>query len=287
MGDPVVLAVVAGALAEPGGEDGLDGQVELLVGVLGELAAGVGADDLAERGRGITQVARIEVGVQGGAPGVLDGVEGMVEARAVHAQHDAPEHLDKAAVGVPAEALVAGQVDEAVQRGLVEAEVEDGVHHARHRELRARAHAHEERVGRIAEALAGLALDFPHRLQDVLPEPVGKLLAGVEVVVAGFGGDGEAGRHRQAGAGHLGQAGALAAEQVAHRRVALGLAGAPGVDVALRGLVGAAVRARGLGHRGRLLGTCRAGLRRPRGRCVAAIVPGSPEGTLPAAAPSA
>src|SRR5262249_51236525 len=49
--------------------------------------------------------------------------------------------------------------------------------------------------------------------------------------VAGFGGDGEAGRDREAGVGHLGAAGALAAEEVAH-------AGAPlveEIDPLLRG----------------------------------------------------
>ena len=41
VGDLLAVAVVVGALAEPGGEDGLDGQVELLVGVGRELGAGV------------------------------------------------------------------------------------------------------------------------------------------------------------------------------------------------------------------------------------------------------
>ena len=57
--------------------------------------------------------------------------------------------------------------------------------------------------------------------------PVGQLLAGREVVVAGFGRDGEARRGRQAGEGHLGQAGALAAEQVLHGAVAFGAARRP------------------------------------------------------------
>ena len=41
VGDLLVVAIVAGALAEPAREDGLDGQVELLVGVLRELGAGL------------------------------------------------------------------------------------------------------------------------------------------------------------------------------------------------------------------------------------------------------
>ena len=45
VGDLLVVAVVAGALAEPAGEDGLDGQVELLVRVLREARAGLVLDD--------------------------------------------------------------------------------------------------------------------------------------------------------------------------------------------------------------------------------------------------
>ena len=179
----------------------------------------------------------VEVGVLLRAVGRLGRVEHRVEALAGHLHDDAPEHLDEAPVGVPAEALVAGQGDQAVQRGLVEAQVEDRVHHARHGELGARPHAHEERVGGVAEALAGLRLDRLDGLEDVVPQPVGQLLAGGEVVVARLGGDGEAGRHRQARVGHLGEAGALAAEQVAHPRVALGPAASEGVDVALGGAV--------------------------------------------------
>ncbi len=46
--DVLVLAVVRGALAEPRREDGLDREVELLVGVLGEVATRVGLDDRLE-----------------------------------------------------------------------------------------------------------------------------------------------------------------------------------------------------------------------------------------------
>ena len=48
---------------------------------------------------------------------------------------------------------------EALHRGVVDAEVEDRVHHARHREDGARAHAHEQRPIRIAETAAGALLE--------------------------------------------------------------------------------------------------------------------------------
>src|SRR5207237_7573890 len=143
--------------------------------------------------------------------------------------HDDPaEHLDEPPVRVPAEPLVVREVDEAVERLLVETEIEDGIHHPRHRELRPRADRDEKRVRRLAEALARLALDLPDRLENVIPEAVWKPLTGREVVVAGFGRDRETGWRRQPGDRHLGQPGALPAEQVAHRGAPLGSTVAPG-----------------------------------------------------------
>ena len=239
--DLVVLAVVVRALAEPRCEDGLDGQVELLVRVGRKVPAGLRLDHCQELGHQLAQGRSVKIGVLLDAAARLGRFQGVLELLAVDAHHDPAEHLDEAPVGVPAEALVAGQRDEAMEGLLVQAQVEDRVHHAGHRELGTRADADQQRIGGVAEALAGLALDFADCRQDVVPQPVGQLLARGEVVVARLGGDGEARRHRQAGVGHLGQPGALAAEQVAHRRVALRAAAAEGVDVAL----GRAVLARG------------------------------------------
>ena len=262
VGDLLVVAVVDGALAEPAGEDGLDGEVELLVRIAREVAAGVLADDPLRLLDDLAQGGGVEVGVLLRAVALLGGVEGVVEALGLHVHDDPAEHLDEPAVGVPAEPLVAGQRDQPVERLLVEPEVEDRVHHPGHRELGARADRDEERIGGVAEALAGPGLDLLDRHEDVVPEPVGELLAGREVVVAGLGRDREAGRHREPRVGHLGQAGALAAEQVAHRRVALGRPAAPGVDVALGGSVGTVGgRDGGLGHRNGSSGWGAAGAR--------------------------
>ena len=167
-------------------------------GIAREVAAGVGLDDRLELlGEGL-EVGGGEVRVLLGAVGRLRGLERVVEPLALHVHDDPAEHLDEPPVGVPAEPLVAGQRDQAVERLLVQAEVEDRVHHPGHRELRARADADEERVGGVAEALAGRRLDLLDGLEHVVPETVREALAGREVVVAGLGRDREAGRHREA-----------------------------------------------------------------------------------------
>ncbi len=84
------------------------------------------------------------------------------------------EELDEAAVGVVAEARVAGVPDLALQGLAVEAEVEDGVHHARHGHGRAGADRDQQRVGGVAEALAGLGLQGLHVGVDLVHDPVGQ-----------------------------------------------------------------------------------------------------------------
>ena len=59
----------------------------------------------------------------------------------------------------------------------------------------------------------------------------GETCRSAHVFAAGLGLDGESRRHRQAGVGHLGQAGALAAQHVLHLAVAVGLAAAEEVYV--------------------------------------------------------
>ena len=147
--------------------------------------------------RELLEVLGVEVGVGRDASSLLGRLEGVVERSPGHVEHDSPEHLDEPAVRVPREALVLGEGDQAVERLLVQAEVQDGVHHPGHRELGARPDTHEERVVRVTEGLAGLDLDLADGLEDVVPEPVGQTLAAGEVVVAGLGGDRESGRDRR------------------------------------------------------------------------------------------
>ena len=127
----------------------------------------------------------------------------------------------KAPVGVERKTAVVRELRQALERPRVEPEVEDGVHHARHRELRTRAHRDEQRILDVAEFLAALLLDVMQCLDRLLPHAIGELLARGVVGVASLGRDREPGRYRQPGPRHLGDAGPFAPEQVAHVLVAL------------------------------------------------------------------
>jgi hypothetical protein len=80
-----------------------------------------------------------------------------------------------------------------------------------------------QRPLRIAEAPAGALLERGEAIEHAFPQTLGPRAVRVHRVDARLGGDGEAVGHGHADALHLGDIGALAAEQVAHLGGTLGL----------------------------------------------------------------
>jgi len=211
--DAAGVAVVTGALAVPRLEHRLGREAQLLVRILGEVAAGVGADDLLELAGDLAPVVGGQLAVDGDAGHLAAGGDHGLEHLVRYREDHAAEHLDQAAVAVPHEAGIGGQSGEPLGDLVAEADVEDRVHHAGHAELRAGAAGDQQRTARVAEALAGGLLDRPEGLHLLIPDAVRERLAGLEVGVARLGGDGEAGRDRHAQARHVAQVRALAAEK--------------------------------------------------------------------------
>src|SRR5262249_30584612 len=118
---------------------------------------------------------------------------------------------------------------QSLDRGVVEPEVEDGLHHARHRDRSAGADGHEQRVLRAAELPAGGRLE-PLKIVLDLPSEPGRELAALEVAVADIGRDSEPRRDRDAERRHLGETGAFAAEDIFHGRRSVGAALAEEID---------------------------------------------------------
>ena len=226
VGDVVHAPVGDGAVVAPAAEDGADGAPELRARVVREVAAGALLDRRLERGDELLEVVGGELGVEGDALGLLHRLEALLEhvalvvALGLAAEHDVAVHADEAAVAVVGEPGVAGGADHALHGLVVEAEVEDRVHHARHAGAGAGAHAEQQRVGGVAEGLAGVGLERLERVLELGLDAVGVVAVG-GVVVADLRGDGEAGRYRQPDGGHLGEIGALTPEQFAHGLVAL------------------------------------------------------------------
>ncbi len=210
-----LLAVAVGdrTSAVPAAEHGLDGAVELLARLLRERCAGLSLDDfLVVVAQLLECVGRDQVVHRGAGLG-LGCIEGVFERFTVDAEHDAAVHGDEATVRVVREPRIVGRVGEALDALIVEAQVEDGVHHARHRELGTRANAHEQRVERVAELAPHGLLELEDVLGDLLVEAVRP--AAVHVVAARIGGDREARRHRELQhTRHLGEVRPLPTQQV-------------------------------------------------------------------------
>jgi hypothetical protein len=212
-GDLELAPVVHRPLAAPGVEHRLDGDLQLLVGIGREGLAGVLVHHLQEALGDLGQVLGGQGHVVLHAGLVLHQLELGVEVFFRHAQGHLAEQLDEAAIGVVAEALVAGLGDEALQGVGVEAQVEDGVHHARHGHGGTRAHRHQQRPVAAAEGLAGGLLHPGQLGADLRHDAVGQVAVGmIEIGQAGLGGDHEARRHVEADLRHLAQVGALAAQ---------------------------------------------------------------------------
>ena len=220
-GDVVHPAIVDGAGVVPAAEHGLDGAHQLLLGVLGEVLAQLGLVFLLEHGGQLFEILGRELGVQLDAALFLHLVDELLKILLAHLHDDVGIHLDKPAVGVIGEAGVVGLLGKGLDHLVVEAQVEDGVHHAGHGGPGAGPDGDQQGVAHIAELLAGDVFQLADVLHDLgLDLIVDGAVIGI-VLGAGLGGDGKTAGHRHTQAGHLSQVGALAAQELAHFAVPL------------------------------------------------------------------
>ena len=215
VGDLVGVPVHLRARRVPRVEHGAIGTAQLLAGILREARADLLLVDVLEGRDQLAQVvgAELEV-VRHAAPGLEVG-DRAFESLPVDAVDDLAVHLDQPPVGVVGEPRVSGRDRLALDRDVREAEVENRVHHPRHRDRRAGANGDEQRVGRVAEALPRALLEGGNVRAHLVVESVGDLLAAGHVGATGIGGDREAGGYGNAELGHLGKTDTLASEQLA------------------------------------------------------------------------
>ena len=229
--DVVFAPVNIGPLVVPRTEDGTDRAHQLLAGVVGEGLAGALLDQRLEAFDQFLERFGIERGVAD--MGVLreelrfefldDRLERIIllTGAFLHTHHNVSIHLDETAVAVVGKTVVAGQAGQPFDRGIIEAEVENGIHHARHGIARAGTDGNQQRVLHAAEFFAHGFLHFDHRSID-LPVELLRISALVVVVIsADLGADRESAGYGQTDAGHFPEVGPFAAEQRLHRAVAV------------------------------------------------------------------
>ena len=154
-GDIVHAAVYDGAGVVPGTEHGLDRFHQLHPRLLRELLAlhRVLIDSL-KAGDQLLHVLGRQLRIELHALGFLHLVDDLLKERLRHLHNHVGEHLDKSAVGIIGKTGVAGLFGKALHRHIVQAQVEDRVHHTGHGSTGARTHRHQQRIVVVAEFLA-------------------------------------------------------------------------------------------------------------------------------------
>ena len=218
---------------------------QLLARILRKVMPRTGAHDLLVAQDHLAQRFFIEAGVERHPFRLLDRHEFVLEDVLGDFEHDAAEHLHESAVAVEREPSVRSPCLQPLDGRIVEAEIEDGVHHSRHGKFRTGANRHQERVRRRAKRRAGNFLQLLEVGRNLRVDGRGDLAFLLVVHRTDVGGDRETWGHGESGVGHLRKAGALATEHGAHAAIAIGLPVAEEIHI-LRAARGARRR---LGYR--------------------------------------
>ena len=97
-------------------------------------------------------------------------VQRVGEDLAVDVEHRLAEHLQQPPVGVPGEPLVAADLGQALDAGVVQPDVEHRLHHPGHREHRPGTDAHQQRVVPVAQPPAEVVLQLTQRHRHLHPQ---------------------------------------------------------------------------------------------------------------------
>mmetsp|Transcript_68135 Transcript_68135/g.192523 ORF Transcript_68135/g.192523 Transcript_68135/m.192523 type:complete len:316 (+) Transcript_68135:168-1115(+) len=154
----------------------------------------------------------------------LRTVQQLLEVGQVDAEHHVGIHLDEASVAVEGEAPVARPLRQALHCAIIQSQVQDSIHHARHGGACPGANRHQQWVIRVSELLARPGLHQCQCRAHLAQELRGVALALLVPVRAHLGGEGEARRHRQPNTSHLREVRSLAAQQIFHVRASICLA---------------------------------------------------------------
>ena len=165
-GDFFHAAVGDGLLRHPGTKHRGDGSPELLHGVVREVLARFFAEVGLVFGDQLFPTARRNRGVFFDSEALLHRAKRVLQVFLGQAHDHGRVHLHEAAIGVISKAFVLGDRGKARDRAVIQAEVQNGFHHAGHGAGRAGADADEQRIRRVAEFLLGDAFERRHVVGD-------------------------------------------------------------------------------------------------------------------------
>ena len=219
--DIIHHTVVVCAGVVPGAENGLDGFHQLDLGILREFLTHLFLINSFVLSDDILQILCGQLSIIGISMFLFHVLEDAVKESLAHFHDNVGEHLDETAVRVICKAGIAGLLGEALDRDIVETQIQDRVHHTGHGCAGAGTDGDQKGILSVAELLALHAFKPCKRFEDLLLSVFVDGPAIVVVVRAGLSGDREAVRDGQTDIGHFRKVCSLAAQEIAHIRISL------------------------------------------------------------------
>ena len=207
-------AIVDGALGIPGVEHGFCCQFKLLVRVLREFEAHLFVNNLLVSLGDGCPIGSGHFGVALVAFLLFEGFQRFLEMLIIDAHHHSAKHVDEPAIRIVYETFITTLSHQTFCHFIVQADIQDSVHHAGHREFSTGAAGNQQRIFGIAEFLASPFLNRFEGNKNLIPHPFWEI-AGNLKSIAGFGRDGQSGGHWHTSACHIPKVGTLAAQQSA------------------------------------------------------------------------
>lgn len=233
VGDVVQTPIDFGPLVLPGAEHRADRTPQLLHRILGKRSAGLLLGNFEEVMHQTLEILGVEFGIEMDSLGVFHVVDPHLEPIPRNVQHHVAIHLNQAAITVVRKAFVRpGRKPE--HRLAGQSEIQDAIHHARHRSPGPRSYRQQQWIFGVAEACTDRVLELGDGRNDRRLDPAWDDAALPIELSTDFGRDRESGGHRNPEQGHFRQVCPFATEHVAHLGAAVRLASAKGIHLAAR-----------------------------------------------------
>ena len=219
----VVTAIYVCTRVVPAAEYSFDSQLQLFYRIRWEVCAQLVLVLSLELFSQSLQISSGQLYVELYALFFLHLVDELFEVLLADFHNNVREHLNETSVGVIYETLesrIRIALDHCSNNVVVQTEVQDGVHHTRHRSTCTGTNGNQQRIVQIAELLAVDLFHLLNAVHDLSHDLVVDLAAVLIVLCAGLSCDGETLRYRQTDAGHLSQVCTLTAEEIPHGHVA-------------------------------------------------------------------
>ena len=144
---------------------------------------------------------------------LLDLIELFVEQLVGYAHGHLAEQLDESAISVITKTRIAGLIDHALQGIHIQAQIEDGIHHAGHRHGGPGTHRHQQRIVCLTETLPRGLFHPLHLGMHLLDQTIRQTpRLGSEIIETGLRGNHESGWNVQAELCHFTKIGSLTSE---------------------------------------------------------------------------